>query len=100
MNRNELEQFIIQSYQNDEQSMILCFAQWCVNNDLDPQQLYARAYPQQADNEALQQAIALTVNKEDADPIGAEVVQAFLSMFDNEELAFIVYEEAAKLESR
>ncbi|WRU97694.1 hypothetical protein RYX51_12250 [Priestia filamentosa] len=50
MNSKEMEQKIIQNYQKDEEMMILVFAQWCVNHDLDPFELYIRAYPNQREN--------------------------------------------------
>ncbi len=45
--QNELEKNIIASFKQDEAMMILVFAQWCVNADLDPKTLYLEAYPQQ-----------------------------------------------------
>lgn len=96
MNLNEREQQIIESYQKDEQMMILVFAQWCVNHDLDPDELYRKAYPHQADNAALSQMTALTVPKEEAGDIADETLLGVLSLFGNEELAFVVTEEIAK----
>lgn len=89
----EREQEIIRSYERDEQMMILIFAQWCVNHDLDPTELYRRAYPQQETNEALRQAVELTVPKAEAGPIADETLLSVLSLYDNEELAFVVTEE-------
>ncbi|MBP1155688.1 MULTISPECIES: hypothetical protein [unclassified Paenibacillus] len=93
MSNKELEEQIIRNYQRDEQMMILVFAQWCVNHDLDPTELYQRAYPQQASNQELQQAIELTVSKEEAGEIPDDTLLGVLSLFGNEELAFIVTEE-------
>lgn len=95
MNQKELEKQIIENYQRDEQMMILVFAQWCVNHDLNPKELYGRAYPQQMANPALQQAIDLTVPKEEAGDIHDDTLLNVLSLFGNEELAFIVAEEIA-----
>ncbi|NEZ41133.1 hypothetical protein [Paenibacillus alvei] len=97
MTRNQVEQQIIDNYERDEQMMILIFAQWCVNHNLDPAELYHRAYPKQGDNYPLQQAIELTVPKEEAGPIPDETLFAVLSMYNNEDLAFVVSEEIAKL---
>ncbi|ALS22003.1 MULTISPECIES: hypothetical protein [Paenibacillus] len=96
MSQNELEQQIIRNYQRDEQMMILVFAQWCVNHDLDPAALYRRAYPQQDANPSLQQAIALTVPKEEAGEIADETLLGVLSLFGNDELAMVVTEEIQK----
>lgn len=95
-NRNETEERIIRSYERDEQMMILIFAQWCVNHDLDPAELYARAYPGQAANEPLRQAIELTVSKEEAGPIPDETLLGVLSMYGNDDLAFVVTEAIRK----
>jgi len=93
MSSKELEQAIIQNYERDEQTMILIFAQWCINNDLDPAELYSSSYPQQVANEALQQAIELTVSKEESEYIPDDTVIQVLSLFGNEELAFAVTEQ-------
>jgi len=92
----EREQEIIRSYERDEQMMILIFAQWCVNHDLDPVELYRCAYPQQETNEALRQAVDLTVPKAEAGHIADEMLLNALSLYDNEELAFVVTEEIGR----
>ncbi|ULL16113.1 hypothetical protein DVH26_17645 [Paenibacillus sp. H1-7] len=96
MNRKEIEEQIIQNYRQEEQMMILVFAQWCINNDLDPAAIYLRAHPDQAENPALQQAIELTVPKDEAGEIADEMILNVLSLFGNEDLAFVVTEEIAK----
>ncbi|MBS4209969.1 hypothetical protein [Bacillus sp. FJAT-50079] len=92
MNQKNIENKIIANYQNEEKMMILVFAQWCVNHDLDPEDLYLQAYPQQASNQALQEAIALTVPKEEAGEIANNTLLNVLSLFGNDDLAFIVSE--------
>lgn len=96
MNRKETEQHIIDNYNRDENMMILVYAQWCINHGLDPVELYRRAYPSQPDNAALQQAMELTVPKEEAGDIPDDTLLGVLSLFGNEELAFVVTEEIAK----
>lgn len=96
MNSKELEQRIIQNYQKDEQMMILIFAQWCVNHSLNPQDIYLKAYPDQANNYALKQAIELTVPKEESEEIPDTTLLNVLSLYGNEDLAFIVTEEMNK----
>lgn len=93
MNSKEMEDFVVQQYQRDEQMMIMIFAQWCVNNKLDAMELYQRAYPQQRDNYPLQQAMENTVSKEEAGEIPDATLLGVLSMFGNEELAFVVTQE-------
>ncbi|TVY07278.1 hypothetical protein [Paenibacillus cremeus] len=96
MNKKEMEEQIIRNFQQEEQMMILVFAQWCVNHELDPAVLYTRAYPDQEANPALQQVLELTVPKEEAGEVPDATVLGVLSLFGNEELAFVVTEEIAK----
>ncbi|MDZ5472271.1 hypothetical protein SM124_10980 [Bacillus sp. 31A1R] len=78
--------------------MILVFAQWCVNNNLDPVKLYTEAYPNQVSNPALLKTMEeLTVDKEEAGEIPTSTVLNVLSLFGNEDLAFVVSEYAKKL---
>ncbi|WP_349407483.1 hypothetical protein [Pseudalkalibacillus sp. SCS-8] len=93
MNSKDLEKKIIDNYQKDEHMMILVFAQWCVNHDLDPHEVYVRAYPDQEKNPALRQAIELTVSKEEAESIPDQTVLGVLSLFGNDDLAIVVNEE-------
>lgn len=88
--QNELEKKIIDSYQQEEAMMILIFAQWCVNNDIDPFSFYQTVYPDQINNPELQRALALTVSKEEAEPIATDTVSQVLQYFGNEELAYAV----------
>ncbi|MBD3108462.1 hypothetical protein IEO70_08790 [Bacillus sp. AGMB 02131] len=97
MNKNAIEQQIIKNYQSDEKMMILVFAQWCVNHDLNPEELYLRAYPHQSANPALKEALELTVPKEEAGAIANDTVLNVLSLFGNDDLAFIVSEEINKM---
>lgn len=90
--RKTIEENIIESYRQDEDMMILVFAQWCVNEGLDPEELYQQAYPQQQSNERLQRVLELTVPKEEAGPIPDDTVLGVLSLFGNEDLAFVVSE--------
>ena len=93
MNNKELEKHIIQNYKNKEKMMILIYAQWCINNDLDPIDLYKEAYPNQIDNEALTEAMDLTVSKNESEHIDHQTVLHALQLFGNDDLAFIVQEK-------
>ncbi|SMQ79716.1 hypothetical protein SAMN05444673_3765 [Bacillus sp. OV166] len=97
MNQKQLEEKIIENYRGEENMMILVFAQWCVNHDLDPEKLYLRAYPNQASNPALKEAIELTVSKEEAGEVGDQTLLGVLALFGNDDLAFVVTEEISKL---
>ncbi|MFC0188702.1 hypothetical protein ACFFJY_10415 [Fictibacillus aquaticus] len=95
MKENMTEQ-IIENYKKDEGMMILVFAQWCVNNDLDPKALYLSVYPDQTGNDYVLHMLEQTVPKEEAEMIEASTAAAVLSLFGNEELAFAVSEASRK----
>jgi len=92
-----VEERIVESYRQDEDMMILVFAQWCVNHGLDPAELYRKAYPNQPDNERLSRVLELTVPKEEAGEIPDQTLLGVLSLFGNEDLAIVVAEAAASL---
>lgn len=93
-----VEERIAESYRQDEDMMILVFAQWCVNHGLDPAELYRKAYPNQPDNERLVRVLELTVPKEEAGEIPDQTLLGVLSLFGNEDLAIVVSEAAATLD--
>jgi hypothetical protein len=97
MNGKELEDYIIKNYQGEEKMMILVFAQWCVNHDLDPEELYLNAYPHQTSAQALKDAIDLTVSKEEAGEVEDSTLLNVLALFGNDDLAYVVHEEIQKL---
>lgn len=90
MNLSDRDQYIIKRYEEDEEMMVLLFAQWCVNNEVDPHELYERAYPHQAKNPALHKALQQTVPKEESEEISQELIIAVLQSFGNDDLAFEV----------
>ncbi|MGN7469619.1 hypothetical protein [Brevibacillus sp. SAFN-007a] len=90
MNRKEMEEQVIQAYQRDEGMMILVFAQWCVNHSLDARELYAQAYPAQGENQLLAQMLDNTVPREEAEEIPDATLLGVLSLFGNDDLAFVV----------
>ncbi|MFD0951735.1 hypothetical protein [Virgibacillus natechei] len=98
MNKKEMEKQVIESYQNDEKMMILIYAQWCINNNLDPVALYEKAYPGQSKNNTLVETLELTVSKEESEEIGDPTLLNILQVFGNDELAFAVQEEIEKRE--
>ncbi|UQZ32588.1 hypothetical protein C2I18_02855 [Paenibacillus sp. PK3_47] len=93
--RKSMEEQIIESYKRDEEMMILVFAQWCVNNGLDPHALYLQAYPEQEGNAALGRALELTVPEEEAGYISDDTVLGVLSLYSNDDLAYVVTEAIA-----
>ncbi|MCM3586731.1 hypothetical protein M3182_13410 [Mesobacillus maritimus] len=96
MYEKDLQEKIIENFQREEKMMILVFAQWCVNHDLDPEEIYLKAYPDQAKNPALKEAIQLTVPKEEAGEVPDQTLLGVLSLFGNDDLAFVVTEEMNK----
>ncbi|WP_322905358.1 hypothetical protein [Paenibacillus campi] len=86
------EEQIVESYRQDEDMMILVFTQWCVNRGFDARELYYSAYPDQLDNPRLEQGIRLTVPKEEAGDIPNDTLFGVLSMYGNDDLAFVVSE--------
>jgi hypothetical protein len=96
MDQKKLQDKIIENYQSEEKMMILVFAQWCINNDLIPEEVYLRAYPDQQANHTLKEALELTVPKEEAGEVKDQTVLGVLSLFGNDDLAFIVTEEINK----
>ncbi|MDY0395329.1 hypothetical protein ACFSMW_13050 [Virgibacillus halophilus] len=100
MYENEIEKLVIQNYQNDEKTMILLFAQWCINHDLNPVTLYSQAYPGQGKNDALSEAIEQTVEKIEADPIPDQLLLDVLQLFGNDDLAFVITEAIAAYEQQ
>jgi hypothetical protein len=96
LDKKQIEEQIIQNYQHDEKIMVLVYAQWCINHDLDPVALYQEAYPGQTKNIALEEAMELTVPKEESDEISDETVLNVLQLFGNGDLAFVVQGEIDK----
>ncbi|MDR4433563.1 hypothetical protein [Bacillus tequilensis] len=87
------EKQLAEAYERDENMMILVFAQWCVNHDLDPLELYGKAYPQQKLNESLKKTMDdLVVPKHEAEHIPDQAVIGVLEMFGNTDLAQAVHE--------
>jgi len=100
LDKKELERRVIENYQNDERMMILIYAQWCINQDLDPKEMYEEAYPHQIKNDALTDALALTVPKQESEDIDDQTVLNVLQLFGNDDLAFIVQEAIEKRENK
>jgi len=97
MNHKKIEQQIIQNYKSDERMMILVYAQWCINQNLDPVELYKKAYPDQLNNDALIEALKLTVPKNESDEIANQTVLNVLQLFGNDHLASVVQSEMNQL---
>jgi antitoxin component of RelBE/YafQ-DinJ toxin-antitoxin module len=91
------DEWIIKKYQQDENTMIQLFVQWCANHQLNPMALYQKAYPYQEKNAALLTAIE-EANAETADiEISNETMLEVLQLFGNDDLAFVVVEEMERM---
>ena len=96
MKLSEQDKWVIEQYEQDEEMMVLIFAQWCINNDLDPKKLYKQAYPNQLNHGILDEVIPLTVSKKESDTIADETLLNALQLFGNADLAFVVQREIEK----
>ena len=99
MEFKSIDEQVIQKYQEDEQLMIQLFVQWCVNHELDPNELYARAYPEQQENASLQKVYSEIDDVEHLE-IDHETMMDVLQMFGNYDLAFVLSEEIQRLSKK
>ncbi|GEM02892.1 hypothetical protein SAMN05421839_1644 [Halolactibacillus halophilus] len=92
------EEAVIKHYQQQEETMILLFCQWCVNHDLDPATLYQEAYPAQLVPKQLEEINEQTVGKEEGLDVDTALLIDVMSQFSNNDLAFVVnnYDEQLK----
>jgi len=93
---NQMSERVIEHYKEDEQAMILVYAQWCINEGYDPVELYKRAYPDQLKNEILMEVLDKTLPKSESQHIPYETVLQMLQVFGNVDLAFVIQEEMEK----
>ena len=89
-NSKTVDERVIENYQKDEQMMILIFAQWCVNNEVDANELYQRAYPEQARNHLLEEIFKETLEAGKSNQVDDATVFNVLEIFGNSDLAFEV----------
>ena len=83
---------VIEQYEADENIMIQIYVQWCLNHDIDPLELYRKAYPEQPTNGTILELIKIT--EKDATDVDTETVLHVLQLFGNDDLAFFVSEVA------
>ncbi|MGH2318994.1 hypothetical protein ACRC6Q_14610 [Planococcus sp. SE5232] len=95
MNDENRDEYIIKKYQQDEEVMVQLFVQWCTNHQLNPAELYQRAYPGQLQSPVLTAAIEQSDAAELE--IDHETLLDVLQLFGNDDLAFVVSEEIEKL---
>lgn len=85
-----LDEQVIENYQKDERMMVLVFAQWCVNNEVDANELYKKAYPEQQTNALLVEAFKKATEAGKTDQVDDITVFSVLEIFGNSDLAFEV----------
>ena len=100
MNQKEREAFIIEQYQAGEDQMILLFAQWCYNNDLDALALYREAYPNQEVSARLLEINDGRIDPKEAEEIDTSLLLEVLQLYGNNDLAFVVANYAEGLEEK
>lgn len=83
---------VIEQYEADENMMIQIYVQWCTNHDINPIELYGKAYPNQTSNEVLIEVMENT--EKNALDVDTQSVLYVLQLFGNDDLAFEVSEAA------
>lgn len=91
--QHEKDDYIIQKSKENEEMMILIYAQWCLNNNIEPQTLYKQAYPEQTIPTLLDDVMESTVPKNESEEITGELVIQLLQVYGNDDLAFAVQEK-------
>ena len=99
MEFKSIDEQVIAKYQQDEQMMIQLFVQWCINYELNPTELYARAYLEQGENPSLQKVVK-EISDYDKMEIDNETMLDVLQLFGNFDLAFVLSEEIEKLSKK
>ena len=95
-NELSIDEQVIAKYKHDEKVMIQLFVQWCINHKVDPNELYARAYPEQQKNLSLQEVLK-EMDGAEVMEIGNETMLDVLQLFGNFDLAFILSEEIDRI---
>ncbi|MEK3953444.1 hypothetical protein SAMN05421670_0857 [Psychrobacillus psychrotolerans] len=85
---------VIEQYEADENMMIQIYVQWCINHDINPLELYNRAYPNQASNNVILELMETT--EKNSTIIDTGTVLDVLQLFGNDDLAYVVSEEDKK----
>lgn len=85
---------VIEQYEADENMMIQIYVQWCINHNINPLELYNRAYPNQASNNVILELMETT--EKNSTIIDTGTVLDVLQLFGNDDLAYVVSEEDKK----
>ncbi|HLR14710.1 MAG TPA: hypothetical protein VK144_02725 [Bacillota bacterium] len=85
--------YVIEQYQEKERLMIIIFAQWCIDHDFDPVDIYTKAYPKQGKNDQLADVLEEPLEKEKPSSIDIDTLFEVLQLYGNEDLAIVIQEE-------
>lgn len=85
--------YVIEQYQEKERLMIIIFAQWCIDHDFDPVDIYKKAYPEQGKNDILADVLEDSLEKEKPSSIDIDTLFEVLQLYGNEDLAIVIQEE-------
>lgn len=89
--------YVIEQYREKEKLMILIYAQWCIDHDLDPVMIYEKAYPDQEKNTLLAEVLEEeSLEKERPSSIDIGTLFEVLQLYGNEDLAIVIQEEVEK----
>lgn len=93
---SDKSKFVIEQYQEKERLMVQVYVQWCVNHDVDPVEIYEKAYPQQEKNGILAEVVEEGMEIEDPSSIDIATLFEVLQLYGNEDLAIAIQEEVEK----
>src|SRR5699024_9317506 len=96
--QGDKDEYIIQRSKENEEMMILIYAQWCINHDIVSHILYNKFYTDQTILSLLYDGMKSTVTNKESEEITEEMVIQLLKMYGNDDLAFAVQEKVDEKE--
>lgn len=91
MNHQQLQEFIIKKYQDEERTMVHLFIEWCREHQHNPHIVYQLAYPNQPENPIISELMA-ELNDQEPLHIPNDTLLEVLQLFGNDDLAFVIAE--------
>ncbi len=95
MNPKQLQEFIIQKYQDEERTMVHFFIEWCREHQHNSHEVYQLAYPNQPENPIISE-LSAELNEQAPLHIPTDTLLEVLQVFGNDELAFVISELIAQ----
>ena len=99
MDFKNIDEQVIQKYQQDEQLMIRLFVQWCANNEVGSPRVIQTCISK-ATRKCHHEENHRRSRSEDDIDIDNETMLDVLQLFGNEDLAFIVADEIERLSKK